>query len=317
MPRIREEWYIIVNPHAGSGKTMQKWIPAEKKLKKLGVPFYTVFTTHKHHAIELAATAARTGYRKIMAVGGDGSLHEVFNGVLSWCEVAGVSPSEFYLAVAPIGSGNDWIKAFNVPDDTEDVVKLVAEKSFCKEDVVKVTCAGDNVRYMANIGGIGFDSHVCVRVNAQKERGLRSKRIYINSLIYNILHTKPINVSVSCDDDEIFCGEVLSIALGNGKYSGGGMRQCCKADPSDGILDVLVVPKMPLGKILKALPTIFNGTTSECSLMTYARGKKITIVPLDKESADLLELDGEIDGNIPMVAEVEDKYVNVLSGRKE
>ena len=93
MTTIKEEWYIIVNPHAGSGKTMKYWVPAERLLKEYNIPFYTVYTTHKHHATQLAAVAARRGYRKIMAVGGDGSIHEVFDGVLGWCETSGVVPS--------------------------------------------------------------------------------------------------------------------------------------------------------------------------------------------------------------------------------
>ena len=118
MASIKKEWYTIVNPHAGSGKTMSKWVPAERHLKKLGVPLHTVYTTHKHHAEELAAAAARMGYRRILTVGGDGSIHEVFEGLLAWCETSGVSPNDFYLALVPIGSGNDWIKAFDIPHDT-------------------------------------------------------------------------------------------------------------------------------------------------------------------------------------------------------
>ena len=179
MPRIRKEWYIIVNPHAGSGKTMRYWVPAEARLQELGIPYNTVYTTHKRHAAELSALAARTGYRKIMAVGGDGSIHEVFEGVLGWCETSGTDPSEFYLAVAPIGSGNDWIKSFGVPKDVMKVLEIVARDTFVQEDVVRVTLAGGKVSWMANIGGLGFDSHVCERVNAQKDRGMRSSSIYL------------------------------------------------------------------------------------------------------------------------------------------
>ena len=158
MPRIRKEWYIIVNPHAGSGKTMRYWVPAEARLQELGIPYNTVYTTHKRHAAELSALAARTGYRKIMAVGGDGSIHEVFEGVLGWCETSGTDPSEFYLAVAPIGSGNDWIKSFGVPKDVMKVLEIVARDTFVQEDVVRVTLAGGKVSWMANIGGLGFDA---------------------------------------------------------------------------------------------------------------------------------------------------------------
>ena len=125
MSITKNEWYTIVNPHAGSGKTMSKWVPAEKYLKKLGVKLHIVYTTHKHHAEELAGAAARMGYRKIMAVGGDGSIHEVFEGVLSWCESSGTAPEEFYLALMPIGSGNDWIKTFDIPHDTIKAAEII------------------------------------------------------------------------------------------------------------------------------------------------------------------------------------------------
>ena len=165
MASIKKEWYTIVNPHAGSGKTMSKWVPAERHLKKLGVPLHTVYTTHKHHAEELAAAAARMGYRRILTVGGDGSIHEVFEGLLAWCETSGVSPNDFYLALVPIGSGNDWIKAFDIPHDTMKMADLLARGQFVQEDVVRARFGCGATSYMANIGGVVFDSHVCDEVN--------------------------------------------------------------------------------------------------------------------------------------------------------
>ena len=113
----KNTYYFIVNPRAGSGKTMRKWLPAEKKLERDGIPFVTALTDHKRHATQLAMKAARKGYRKIVSVGGDGSLHETFNGICRWCEENGASLSDFCLAVIPIGSGNDWIKSLGVPCD--------------------------------------------------------------------------------------------------------------------------------------------------------------------------------------------------------
>ncbi len=313
MAKIKDEWYIIVNPHAGSGKTMYKWIPAENKLKELGVPFYTVFTTHKHHAAELAATAARTGYRKIMAVGGDGSIHEVFNGVMAWCESTGADPSEFHLAVAPIGSGNDWIKSYNVPSDTLDVIDVVAEGNFTKQDVVRITSDdGSHVCYMANIGGIGFDSHVCERVNRQKEHGKRSELIYVNALRYTVFHLKPFRAKFIVDGELVFAGKVLSVALGTGQYSGGGMRQVCLADPADGLLDMVIVPRMSIARVFKEIPRVFAGTTDKSEHILYTRGKCIEILPMDEHSADIYEVDGEIEGKMPLKLEVLERQVNVL-----
>ena len=313
MANIKEEWYIIVNPHAGSGKTMKYWVPAEKLLCSYGIPFYTVYTTHKHHATSLAAVAARQGYRKIMAVGGDGSIHEVFDGVLGWCETSGVDPEEFFLAVAPIGSGNDWIKAFGIPRDVEKVIGLLAKGKFAKEDVVRVKMDSGAVSYMANIGGMGFDSHVCQSVNAQKERGLRSSRIYLTSLLASLWHITSQNIAFYCDDELVFKGPVYDIAMGNGSYCGGGMQQCCLADPTDGILDAIIVPVIKLSKLVPELPRIYNHTLHESKHIRYFRGKKFRIEALDADSEDIFELDGEIVGRIPLTVEITGKKVNVLT----
>ncbi|MCR4910244.1 MAG: YegS/Rv2252/BmrU family lipid kinase [Bacteroidales bacterium] len=314
MSKIRPEWYIIVNPHAGSGKTMRYWVPAEKTLKELGVPYYTVYTTHKHHATELAALAARMGYRRVMAVGGDGSIHEVFDGVLGWCEVSGTDPSEFYLAVAPIGSGNDWIKSFGIKRDVSKVIEYIAQGSFVQEDVVRVTLAGGKVSYMANIGGLGFDSHVCERVNAQKERGMRSSMLYMDSLFYNFAHAKSFNATFYCDDKQVFTGPVLNIAFGNGSYCGGGMQECNLADPTDGILDAIILPKMPVSKLIPEVPRLLRSCLDKSKKIIYVRGKNFKVVPLDAESADIMEIDGEIVGTLPIEVEIlEGKKVNVLA----
>ena len=99
MDDIKTEWFFIVNPRAGSGKTMSLWVPAEQKLQKLGISFVTAMTDHKRHATELAFEAAHKGYRRIVAVGGDGSLHEVLSGIARHCDEKGVDPSGFTIGV--------------------------------------------------------------------------------------------------------------------------------------------------------------------------------------------------------------------------
>lgn len=314
MQESRSEWYFIVNPRAGSGKTMSEWIPAEKKLDRKGISYITAFTDHKRHATALAKEAAEQGFRKIMAVGGDGSLHEVFNGIMKWCADNSVSPSEFVMGVMPIGSGNDWIKSLNVPHDCLEVVDLIAEESFGQMDVVRVSSVGGKVRYLANGAGVGFDSHVCKRVNMLKESGFRSKMIYLNALRHTALHLKAINVQVCIDGKEFFSGETYSIAVGNGRYSGSGMRQVPLARMDDGAIDLMLVPKIPLTQVFKQIPRLFNGTVNESHEVKTGRGKVITIAPLDSDSQDILEIDGEIEGRMPLTIEVLEDRMNVIKG---
>ena len=313
MCTTKTEWYFIVNPRAGSGKTMSEWVPAERMLGQKGIPFVTAMTDHSKHAIELAREAAAAGYRRIAAVGGDGSLHEVLGGICGWCAATGVPTEEFYLAVVPIGSGNDWIKSFGLPKDVMKMIDILAKGTFVQEDVVRVSLAGGKVSYMANIGGIGFDSHVCEQVNAQKERGKRSSRIYLSSLLYNFAHAKPFNAVFYRDDEQIYSGSILDIAFGNGSYCGGGMQQCNLANPSDGILDAIILPNIPIGQILTQVPRLLTGTLDKSDKIIYVRGRNFKVVPLDADSADIVELDGEIVGNLPVEIEIlPGKKINVL-----
>lgn len=315
MTEAKTEWYFIVNPRAGSGKTMSQWVPAEERLGKLGIPFITAYTDHKRHATALAYEAASEGYRKLVAVGGDGSVHEVFNGIMRWCDDNGVNPIEFTLGVAPIGSGNDWIKSLGVPHDMDEVVSLIARRSTAPMDVVCVKSDGGKKCYMANIGGAGFDSHVCKRVNLQKESGQRGKKIYLNALRVTMFTLKTINIRVTADDKLIFEGPAYSFALGNGRYSGSGMRQVPLAIMDDGILDVMIVPKVSLHTIIKQIPKLFNGTLNESKDVVMTRCRKLEIEPLDPASADIFELDGEIEGQLPISIEMDGRQINAVKGR--
>jgi len=314
MCTTKPEWYFIVNPHAGSGKTLSQWIPAERLLESLEIPYVTAFTSHKRHATLLAHDAAEEGYRKIIAVGGDGSIHEVFNGLMKWCDESGTDPSEFFIGVAPIGSGNDWIKSMHIPHDVSSSIELIEKKSFGKMDVVRVRSVGGKITYMANIGGIGFDSHVCKTVNMQKESGKRGNMIYLNALRFAALNTKPIRVKVIADGVEVFSGSAYSIALGNGRYCGSGMRQTPLAVIDDGLLDVTVIPKISLITIMKNIPRLYNGTIIDVKEVISARCKVLEIVPLDQNSNDIFELDGEIEGRLPLYVEVDGRQINALKG---
>ena len=314
MSDAKTAWYFIVNPRAGSGKTMSEWVPAERTLQNLGIPFITAMTDHKCHATELAHDAAAAGYRRIVAVGGDGSLHEAFNGIASYCDESGTDTREFCLGVMPIGSGNDWIKSLGIPHDMEKVIQLIKDESMAEMDVVRVVSSGGKTAYMANIGGTGFDSHVCSRVNYQKERGKRNKFIYLNALRYTITHLEPINLKLIADGETVHEGLCYSIALGNGKYSGSGMRQVPLAETDDGILDYMLVPKLPLRSILKEMPRLFNGTINESGVVKYGRCRSLQVVPLDGQSEDIIELDGEIEGKLPMSIEMDGRRIKVLKG---
>ena len=307
--------FFIVNPRAGSGKTMCEWLPAEKELERAGVRYVTAMTDHKRHATSLAMEACQQGYRKIIAVGGDGSLHEVFNGICRWCDNSNCDISDFYIGVIPIGSGNDWIKSLGVEKDAKAALECVCRSEYRMVDVIRVDSSGSRVCYMANVGGTGFDSHVCLRVNSQKESGKRGKLIYLNSLIYTIATLRSIRVACYADGKMVFSGDCYSIALGNGRYSGSGMRQVPAAEIDDSLVDYLIIPRLPLGRIMLEAPRLFTGTINESRFVISGQCKSFKVMPLDSESEDVLELDGELEGRLPMSVEVLPSRIRVMTMR--
>lgn len=307
-------WLFLVNPRAGSGKTVREWIPAEMYLEDEGITFEAAYTSHKRHATTMAYDAASDGFRRVFTVGGDGSVHEVLTGLMRWCEENGQNPADYTIGVIPIGSGNDWIKTTGIPHHPMEAVKLIKEKSFCKMDVVRVEADGVPPCYMANVAGVGFDSHVCRRVNSLKDGGHRSKWIYLDALRHSLMHGRRINVEVIADGMSIFSGEAFSIAVGNGRYSGGGMIQVPDARMDDGLIDVTIVPVMKIGDIVRHVPKLFSGELKLVPQLIFAQCRTLEIRPLNEDSRDMVEVDGELEGKLPVKFTVTDRQINILTG---
>jgi len=319
----KDIWFVIVNPHAGSGKTMAEWQKAEKKLRAKGIRYRPVNTSHAGHAVELACAAAGQGFRRFVAVGGDGTAHEVLNGIMKFNEQSPEIPlEEFTLAVIPIGSGNDWIKAHKVPHDTEDVVELLAEGRTSRQDVVKVTlCAPENPEqsvktvYMLNVGGVGFDARVCEIVNAQKSAGKTGKMLYARALMRVLANFYSFPAVVHADGETVYEGDCYSLAFGIGPYSGGGMRQVPSAVFNDGLLDVLVIPKIRMGYLARKVTKLFDGTLEDVPELFFRKVKRVDVAPLS-EMYEPVEVDGEVIGRFPVSLEVVNGMINVLDNNE-
>ena len=321
-------WYAVVNPNAGSGKTVSEWPKASKTLSDNRIDFEYKTTWKMGAAVEITMKACAEGYRKFLAVGGDGTVHEILEGIAKYVQISAVAKTldkesqkvaldDFTLAVMPIGSGNDWIKTLEIPKDFNKVAELMKRDSTGRQDVCCLSLRDDNTSrnlesFMANVGGVGFDANVCKKVNFEKNTGKSGKVLYLKALISNILNFKTFDCVVEADGKEIFRGTTMSIALGAGKYSGGGMLQVPDAVLDDGLLDITIIPLMPLHRIIRAVPGLFTGKLlKDNPELISAKCSSLSIKPLSSP-APLVEVDGEVVGNLPVSIERLDGQLRVL-----
>ncbi len=329
-----DQWYAVVNIFAASRKAGNMWSKAERCLIDDNVSYVSRMTGENGNAMTLTCSACAGGYRKFIAVGGDGTVHDVLEGIMFFIESRvlqgeNISLSDFTLAVIPVGSGNDWIKTSGVPKDITRAVSLFRNGHIRRQDVVKASILDPTafpeervlkISYMANIGGVGLDARVCEKVNREKKRGKRGKILYVRALIYHIIHRQPAFAKVICDGKQVFDGPFFSIAFGIGKYSGGGMRQTPEAVVDDGLLDMTIIPELPMMRIAREAPKLFTDKFWTVRELTTARSRSITVLPYEASCAgkgpsfgELVEVDGEVIGNAPVKFEILPEQLNILS----
>lgn len=322
----KDTWFAVINVYAASRKAESGWKKAESLLRSRGFHFHGVRTGRAGNALELTFDACMSGYRRFIAVGGDGTVHDVLNGIAAFIDSSreyctSLSFSDFTLGVIPLGSGNDWIKSLNMRCDVAKAIDVLAAGKVSCQDVVRAGILDPSalpaerevmVSYMVNVAGVGIDARVCEEVNKAKKEGKGGRILYVTSLLKALAGRVPSKVRVTCDGDKVFEGKFLSIAFGLGKYSGGGMRQTPEAVLDDGLLDMTLIPDIALGRIAREVPRLFTGTFLKIPELTVAKGKAYTVVPCEGSSAEPVEVDGEVIGRSPVRFEVMPDRINIL-----
>jgi YegS/Rv2252/BmrU family lipid kinase len=302
------EWLVIVNPNAGNGKGKKDWATIASLLNKHNIQFNVKFTERKGHAILFTIEGINEGFRKIITVGGDGTLNEVVNGVFLNKEI---SPDKIALALIPVGTGNDWGRMFGIPLDYEEAIRIISRNKMMLHDVGLISFfneSGKQERYFINIAGLGFESVVVQRTNYQKDRGRNGKLLYLYNLLMSLLSYKNINADVIIDGEKIKAN-VFSLNVGNGRYCGGGMRQTPNALPDDGLLDVTIINGMGKFEIIRNLKILYDGTILNHPKIDGYRCKNIKV---SSDSVIYTEADGESLGHTPAEFNIIPSGINIV-----
>lgn len=298
----KNRWLVVVNPHAGSGKCRKDWPVIQKSLEKYLV-FDTVFTEYPKHAITLVRNALAEGYRKLISVGGDGTLNEVVNGIFLYH--ASIS-SEIILGVITVGTGNDWGRTHQMPSDYQEMARVINERNLVKHDVGKAKyqhALESESRYFLNIAGMGFDALVAKKVNVLKSKGYGGILVYMASLIGSLFQFNLPQVKILSHHKELYNGKAFLVAIGICRYNGGGMKLLPGADPFDGLLDVTLVKKVSKFKVAANLSKVFNGSFTKLKEVATFRGSQFVIESIPSHSLHL-ETDGESLGKSPILFEI-------------
>ncbi len=305
-------WFVIVNPNAGNGKGKKDWTRISGIFSANNIRITPVFTERRGHGIEFTTSAISAGFRKIISVGGDGTLNEVVNGVFSQDSC---SPERITIGMIPVGTGNDWGRMFAIPLVYEGAVQLIREEKVMLHDIGFVSYKNNEItekRYFINIAGLGFESVVVRKTNRQKDRGKSNKAIYFYNLLSSLITYKNTPAELIIDGETAH-SHIFSINIGNGRYCGGGMRQTPDALPDDGLLDVTVIKEMGRFEIIRNLKLLYDGT-----ILSHPKvdGYRCTSLKVSSDYPVFLEADGESLGHTPAEFGIIPSAINIVYGTK-
>jgi YegS/Rv2252/BmrU family lipid kinase len=273
---LQKKWFVILNPHAGSGRGKKDQAEILKRLTKADFHFELAVSEFPKHIIQLTTDAIENGFRNLIVAGGDGSLNEVVNGIFLQTVCP---PEEITVGMIPVGTGNDWIKTFGIPNYYKEAIKVLKQEKVMRQDVGRITFTeNDLVKtcYFANMAGFGFDAMVAEKTNHLKNKGRTGITLYLQALGSSFLNYQTAKTHVTIDGQEID-ELIFSVSIGIGKYNGGGMMQAPGAIPDNGLFQVTIIRKIGLFGILRNLAGLYSGKYVNDYRVSTFQGRDISI----------------------------------------
>ncbi len=257
----KRKYFLIVNLIAGHGRCKELFPKAKKELDRRGIGYDLHYTNEPLEATDVAQMGIEAGFTHIVAMGGDGTVNEVVNGLVG---------SEAILAVIPAGTGNDFIRMTGIPADPLDAIALLEEGRVREIDLGYV---GQD-RYFVNGLGIGIDAQVARDVLGMER--LRGALAYLCAAVKEVFRFKAFPVCLSGEDwsEEHTC---VSLGIANGKYCGGGFKLAPLADIRDAMIDIAAIEDFAKLERLIRLPQARKGSHLKLSRVHYRQERMVTV----------------------------------------
>jgi len=278
--------FLIVNPAAGKNKGAKAIEKAIPLLKQKGIQSEVTTSNFAGHAIELAQQFDPSKFDGIIAIGGDGTLFEVINGLLKKYQ-------SFDLPVGqiPVGTGNSFIKDLAI-QTIEDAIAKIAGGISRKVDVGFFKYP-EGEHYFINLLGTGFVANVAHRAGKYKAFGPLS---YVIGVFEEVARLKSVPMEITIDG-KVYQREYIFTEICNSTKTGGNMIMAPDAKIDDGLLDIILLNRISRLNLLKVFPQIFKGTHVNDSHVETFKGKHIKIIT---ETLQRLTPDGEVFGSTPI-----------------
>jgi YegS/Rv2252/BmrU family lipid kinase len=293
---------VIVNPRSGRGLNESKWARVRGALIDGLGELDSAFTGSVRDAAAIARREAEAGRRLIVALGGDGTISEVANGILE----AGAG-AQTELGVIPRGTGGDFRRTLELPHDIAEAARRVREGEARAVDAGRVHFRGHAGQtlshFFVNVASFGFSSTVATRANASSKR-FGGRIAFLGATLRALASYDNTDVWMTIGDGPRERRRVLMAAVGNGRFFGGGMKICPEARLDDGALDLVTVGDFSKGEILTNIGRLYEGTHLDLEAVENARVTRVAFEPVESEARIPVELDGETPGHLPAVFEI-------------
>lgn len=281
---------VVVNPRGGTRRGLAVLEQVSPLFDSMGIALDVRVTDHPGHAREIARSLDLVGVDGLCVIGGDGTAHEVADGLMHRGEHISVP-----FGVIPAGTGNTLAQHLGC-DDPLEAARRIAAGETQSLDVVRVTLR-DEITFCIDVIGWGAVSDI--NATAERLRFLGATR-YAIAALWQIVRAKRRRATLTFDGQSLD-DEFLFVMACNPKYTGSGMMLAPRAEMGDGMLDVVVVRRATRWQMLKLFSRVFDGSHIGLDFVEYHQTRAFTIASM---SRDALNLDGEMKGHTPMSAEV-------------
>lgn len=278
---------IILNPWAGKGAAGTRRPALEQALHTAEIEYTLLITHARGGATELAWQAVANGATTIVAVGGDGTINEIVNGIKG---AEAESGQRAQLGIVPIGTGSDFARVLDgveAGDVAGAVARIVAGRTYTI-DLGRVTVAGYEPRFFINGLGMGLDAQVAVE--ASQITSVSGMAVYFLAIIRALAKYRANPMTVQYDGQKVK-RRLLFASVANGRYQGGGFNMTPTAELDDGLLDLCLIENLRLDEIIRYIPRLLEGTHVTLKQAIMGRARRITV-----ESATPIPVatDGEV-----------------------